>query len=90
MLAALRPMLPAIPDEGWSAIIGELADHAPPVAYIDTSRPVTIKLVGGDITISGPAPEMLRLVDVTDDPEGWTVRVDSQTQPEWFYPQAGR
>jgi hypothetical protein len=90
VLAALRPMLPAIPDEDWSAVRGELEDHAPPVAYIDTSRPVTVKLVAGGITISGPAPEMLRLVHVTDEAEGWRVRVDSQTEPEWFYPQAGR
>jgi hypothetical protein len=90
VLAALRPMLPAIPDEDWSAVNDELQDHVPPVAYIDTTRPVTVKLVAGDITISGPAPEMFRLVRVTDEAEGWTVRVDSRTAPEWLYPQANR
>ena len=90
VLAALRPMLPVVPDEDWSAAIRELEDHVPPVAYIDTSRPVTVKLVAGNITISGPALEMLRLVHVTDEAKNWTVRVDSQTEPEWFYPQAGR
>jgi hypothetical protein len=90
VLTALRPMSPAVPDEDWSAAIRELEDHAPPVAYIDTFHLVTVKLMAGSITISGLALEMLRLVRVTDEAENWTVRVDSQTEPEWFYPQAGR
>jgi hypothetical protein len=89
VLAALRPKLSAVPDEDWSAVIGELGKHAPPVAYIDTSSPVTVKLVAGDITISGPVPEMLRLVHVADEAEAWTVRITSQTEPEWIYPMAG-
>jgi len=90
VLAALRPMLPAIPEEDWSAVNDELQGHVPPVAYIDTSRPVTVKLVAGNITISGPAPDMFDLVHVADEGERWTVRVDSQMEPEWFYPQASR
>lgn len=41
----------------------------PAGGYIDTSRPVTVKLAAGGITILGRAPEMLRLVHVTDEAE---------------------
>jgi hypothetical protein len=90
VITALRPKMPALPDEAWSAVIDELARLNPPVAYIDTSRPVTLKVVLGAITISGPLSEMLRLVRVTGESGHWTVSLASQTEPEWHYPQAGR
>jgi hypothetical protein len=90
VIAALRPKVTTVPDEAWSAVTDELARLTPPVAYIDTARTVTVKVVAGAITISGPLPEMLRLVRVTGDPEHWTVSIDSETEPEWHYPQTTR
>lgn len=90
VVSALRPKVPAVPDEAWSAVTEELARLDPPVAYIDTGRPVTLKVVAGAITISGPLPEMVRLVRVTGEADDWTVSIDSGTEPEWYYPQASR
>lgn len=91
VLDALQAEIPEFAGEVKAAVADVLDRHDPPVGYIETARPPTVKVVAGEITISGPLSAMRDLVSVAPaDPETWTVQVASRGEPEWLYPNAGR
>ena len=94
VLDALEEAVPGLAGGARAAVADVLERHDPPVGYIETGRPASVKVVAGEITISGPASVMRRLVTVSvsgsAEDQAWTVHVDSPGPPEWIYPQAGR
>ena len=87
VLESLGERVPELRANVQSDLAEVLANQARPVAYIDTSRPAKETIRAGKITISGPVEEMRQRVHVQGEAgDGWTIRIDSDTEPRRTYP----
>lgn len=82
VLADLADKVPTLSSAHQALIAEQLAAQARPVASLDTGRAVKETYKIEDVTVTGPVPEMRRLVDVCERPEGgWRLTIDSADEP---------
>jgi hypothetical protein len=87
VLESLGERIPELTPSIRADLADSMANQARPVAYIDTSRPAKETIRAGKITISGPVEEMRQRVQVQGDVGGgWTIRIESDTEPRRTYP----